>query len=652
MKTERKPEDILLIAILLVAAILRLLRPLHLPMSHDELVMVLNNHPFTNGNLLNYYPTGVHVFVYYWVKLVGQNVLLLKLPFIACGLLSVYLIYKIGQSWFNTTAGLVCAAYMATLQYPITHSQEMGAYSLGLALVLCMVYFWSKVIFEPQKGFYKNILLYILFSALCAYNHNFSMLFAGIAGITGLFFVKKGFWLQYIIAGALLFTLCLPELNIVYNQIHKVTIEGSPIPPDYRFPLHYIYYIFHFSRTVCAFVAILFLFGAYTLFSKGFSSKKYFFISLSWFVLPIAGGFLYSLVVGPVLQFPVFIFSFPFLLLCLFGLLPELPVKFLSPLLLAICLVNTFSLVKARKHYALFYHTSYEQPILLNDSLVKTMGNANYNCIIQADDSDKSVSSYFIKKNKADTSFTWTTTLGCTIAHGVNYTRLIRFMEQQTKPYFAFGYTADFDPNVLQIITDRYPHLVKKWDLSNGGFFLLSNKWTKDEPQLYSYESHNDFDNASKYWAQADAKFICDTIHFSGGRSYIMDNAHPFAPDYNCKLGDMAWGKNDIIQVSVELYPLDTLKEVFLVTSLESDGKQIEGSWHATEVKNFMADTLRKKWVKAYHAFKLQDADLRYPNLSLKVYIWNRGRRRFYMDDFTVKTLKGNPVIYGLIQKI
>ncbi|HWY98115.1 MAG TPA: hypothetical protein VNY36_03420, partial [Bacteroidia bacterium] len=179
-----------------------------------------------------------------------------------------------------------------------------------------------------------------------------------------------------------------------------------------------------------------------------------------------------------------------------------------------------------------------------------------------------------------------------------------------------------------------------------------SNKWAKDEPALYSYESHNDFESQSKYWAQADAKFICDSIHFSGTRSYKMDNEHPFAPDYTCKLADMAWGKNDIIQVSVELYPLDTSKEVFLVTSLESDGKQIEGSWHATEAKNFMADTLRKKWIKAYHAFKLQDANLRYPNLSLKVYIWNRGRRQFYMDNFTVKTLKGNPVIYGLIQKI
>ncbi len=649
----KKPLNIPLTIILLIAAILKLIHPLQLPLSHDELAMVLNKNLMTDGHLLSYYPTGVHVFVYYWAKVVGQNALLLKLPFIVCGVLSVYLIYKIGQSWFSTTTGLLCAAYMASLQYPIIHSQQMDAYSLGLALVLAMVYFWNKAVFAPEKGFYINILLFILFSALCAYNHNFSMLFAALVGTTGLFFVKKGYWLQYVIAGALIFVLCLPELNIVYNQVHKIAIEGSPIPPDYRFPLHYIYYIFHFSRSVCGLVALLVLFGAYYLFSKGFSNKRFFFISLSWFILPIVAGYLYGFAIGPVLQFPVLIFSFPFLLFCLFSWLAELPLRTVPVLLLLIFTVNIYSLAKARRHYTLFYHTAYQQPILLNDSLVKALGKDKYNCIIQADDSDKSISNYYIHKNHTDTSFTWTTAFGCTVEHGANYTRLIRFMDQQKEQYFAFGYTTEFDPNVLQIITDRYPHLVKKWDLAGGGFLLLSKKWIKDdEPQLYSYESHNNFEGSLPYWAQPDPKFICDTISFSKNHSYKMDNAHPFAPDYTCPLGNMAWGQNDVIQISVELYPLDTLKQVFIVSALESDGKQIEGSWHATEVSSFIPDTLRKNWVKTYHAFKLQDADLRHPNLNLKVYIWNKGRKQFYMDNFTVKTLKGNPVINGLIQKI
>jgi len=49
---------------------------------------------------------------------------------------------------------------------------------------------------------------------------------------------------------------------------------------------------------------------------------------------------------------------------------------------------------------------------------------------------------------------------------------------------------------------------------------------------------------------------------------------------------------------------------------------------------------------------KMQDVHLDVPDLLIKVYIWNKGRKRFYMDDFTIKTFKGNPIIYGLMQKI
>ncbi|MGP8216721.1 MAG: hypothetical protein ACLQQ4_14245 [Bacteroidia bacterium] len=659
LNKDTKALAILITGILLVATILRLIHPLQIPYTYDELSALARTHYnsfselIDKGVIIDAHPAGVQVFIYYWTRLFGYNELVVKLPFIVFGILAVYYIYKLGQTWFNSTVGLVCAAYLATLQYTIMYSQVIRPYSSGLFLSLAMVYYWNKIIFKPGEVFYKNALLYVLFSALCAYNHHLSLLFAAIVGITGLFFISKKYLVKYIVAGISIFVLYIPHLHIFFYQL-KVGGVGGPNgwlgTPRYTFLWEYIYYVFQFSRSVLSVVIAIFLFGIYYTFRSKLSNIKYLFISLCWFLIPLLTGFFYSLWVNPILQYSVLIFSFPFFLFCLFGWLPELPVRNSSILLTVICVVNIFSLVTARKHYTLFYKSPYEQTILLNDSLVKTLGKDNYGCIMQGDDSDKNVSNYFIHKYHADTSFYWTDNLGCFITYPSNYTRLIGLMEKQQGPYFAFGGTSQFDPIVLYIISDKYPYLVKRWDFYGGCFFLFSKKPVPEGPTLYSFESLDDFEDSAKYWSKADKAFLSDTIHFSGKHSYKLDEQHEWAPGFTCSLNDMSWGKNDVIKVSLELYPMDTLNNVDIVSTLESNGKTID--WRSTPVNKFIADTARKQWVKVYHTIKLQDIDIHYPEVLLKVYIWNRGKKKFYMDDFSVETMKGNPVIYGLFQKI
>ncbi len=657
---DKKARNIFLFSILLLAAILRLIHPFQIPFTYDEVTALIRTHysslseEIRQGVMLHdNHPAGVQLFIYYWTMLFGYTAIVVKLPFLAFGILAVYFTYKVGNDWFNNTVGLVCAAYMATLQYPIMYSQEIRPYVSGLFVAIAMVYYWNKVIFKPEAGFYKNASLYVLFSALCAYDHHFCLLFAVIVGITGLFFIQKKHLLKYVIAGISIFVLYIPHLHIFFYQLSQGGVGGPNGwlgAPRNTFILEYIHYIFHFSRSVMLVAITICVFGIYSAFSKGFTHKKYLIISLCWFLIPLLTGFFYSLYVNPVLQYSVLIFSFPFLLFFIFGCLPELKARELIVFLSLVCFINTFSLVNARKHYQLFYKAAYEQPILINDSLVKALGKENYGCIIQSDDSDKNVSYYYIHKDHADTSFYFTDNLGCFTTKPSNYCRITDFISQQNKTYFAFGCTAQFDPIVLSIITHKYPYLVKKWDFAGGSFYLLTNKQIKDGATLHSFESVNGFDGRDTYWEKSNPVFVCDTLKFSVHNSYEMDAQHEWAPNFSCSLSNMSWGKNDIIEVSIKLYPMDTLKDVMLVSSLESDGKAID--WRAIQVSSFIRDTVRKTWVTAYHTLKLQDLKINYPNLILKVYIWNKGKKQFYMNDFSVKTIKGNPVIYGLFEKI
>jgi hypothetical protein len=129
-----------------------------------------------------------------------------------------------------------------------------------------------------------------------------------------------------------------------------------------------------------------------------------------------------------------------------------------------------------------------------------------------------------------------------------------------------------------------------------------------------------------------------------------MDSIHEWAPGFSCDIDKMTSNKHNSILISLALYPLDTLKDVEIVTSLESGSKQI--AWGSTRVSEFITPGTMRQWVKAYHVIQLEESYSKYPNMKIKVYIWNRGRKKFYMDDFTVRAIEGNPIAYGLIDKI
>jgi hypothetical protein len=87
------------------------------------------------------------------------------------------------------------------------------------------------------------------------------------------------------------------------------------------------------------------------------------------------------------------------------------------------------------------------------------------------------------------------------------------------------------------------------------------------------------------------------------------------------------------------------------VASLEQDGQGIfwNGSDASKYGNNLLPDSIH---IRAHISVKLSDIDLRGNDVMLKVFIWNKGRRTFIADNFTIYLRKGNPILYGHIEKI
>lgn len=75
------------------------------------------------------HPPGYYLFLHYLMKYVGDSELVLRLPSAIGGLLAIIAIYLLGLRVYSYKEGLIAAALVAVLNFPIYYSQEARAYS-------------------------------------------------------------------------------------------------------------------------------------------------------------------------------------------------------------------------------------------------------------------------------------------------------------------------------------------------------------------------------------------------------------------------------------------------------------------------------------------------------------------------------------------
>ena len=239
LKNKLSLDNSLLLLIIVVAAILRFWNYPNIPFMHDELSALARTHFYSLSDLIEKgaatdgHPIGVQVFLYYFIKLFGDNEMVVKFPFIICGLISIIVAYRISKFWFNSSVGLIVAAFMAVLQYFVMYSQLARPYSIGVLFSLLMVWYWSNFLFKIESVKIKYLIGYILASAICAYVHHFAFLFAIIVSITGFFFINKQNWKGYLLAAFSIFALYVPHINITLYQLGKGGVGVLPVADEH-----------------------------------------------------------------------------------------------------------------------------------------------------------------------------------------------------------------------------------------------------------------------------------------------------------------------------------------------------------------------------------------------------------------------------------
>ena len=614
---------------------------MEIPLTHDEFSVVFRTgydsfaELIDQGVMVDVHPAGVQVFVNYWVALFGESAVAVKIPFILFGIFSILLIYKLGEEWFNPSVGIITAVFVACLEYTVMYSQIARPYMSGMFFSLLMVYGWQRYLFRPGKYPITWLILYVLASAICAYNHYFSLMFAAVVGVTGLFFITRRRLISYSLAGIAIFGLYIPHLPIFFHQFSEKGVEGWLGKPGNDFIIDYIGYIFHFSPLVYVMVAIIILAGIRFRKGPALLKSKFFYISLAWFSLPILIGFFYSRYVNAVLQYSGLIFTFPFFLFLLFGNLPDFkkPVKYLAVPVMFLFLILT--LIYGRQYYSLFYQSRFNHLIFDTEQTISKYGADN--CLVIMDSNPK-ISDYYY--DAMDIRFNH--------FHYDDFTHrkeFIDLLKNTEKDYLSLAVDSRTELALPGIIMQYFPNMILKKDYFGGNYYLFS-KIDMSTMELPLFASGNGLSGEESGWSAITDSLLLDSTGIFGSPAYLMSGGQEFSPTFSFPLRDLVNQKNDMIDVSVSIRNKDSLNQSLLVLGV--NGKHGLVEWTASHFQDY--DPGQGDWYSVHHTFRTTQNPRR-ENLQVSVYIWNRDKINFLSNDFIVRSRKGNPVLYGLMEK-
>ncbi|MCP4649213.1 MAG: hypothetical protein GY853_03910 [PVC group bacterium] len=106
-----------------------------------------------------------------WSIIFGCKEFALRSLSVVFGILSIYLMYKVGKKIFDKNTGIIAAFILALSTYHIIRSQQARYYTLLMSLILVAVYLFWQI---QNKGKLKHYILYGVSLAVLFYTHCFA----------------------------------------------------------------------------------------------------------------------------------------------------------------------------------------------------------------------------------------------------------------------------------------------------------------------------------------------------------------------------------------------------------------------------------------------------------------------------------------------
>ncbi|MEE9461767.1 MAG: hypothetical protein V3V53_08035, partial [Bacteroidales bacterium] len=307
--------------------------------------------------------------------------------------------------------------------------------------------------------------------------------------------------------------------------------------------------------------------------------------------------------------------------------------KYLAVPLISLVLILT--LIYGRQYYSLFYQSRFKHLILDTEQTLSKYGADN--CLVIMD-SHKKISDYYY--DALDIRFDH--------FHYDDFTHrneFIDLLKNIEKDYLSLAVDSRTDLALPGIIMQYFPNIILKKDYFGGNYYLFSKNGLSMKGSLL-FTSGNGLSGEEPGWSAITDSLLLDSAGIYGSPAYLMSVRQEFSPTFSHPLWELVNQKNDMIDVSVTIRNRDSLNQSLLVLGIIGKHGLVE--WTASHFQDY--DPGKGDWYTVHHTFRTTQNPHR-KNLQVNVYIWNRDKINFLSADFIVRSRKGNPVLYGLMEK-
>lgn len=599
---DNRTRSILIGAILIIGAALRLWEYWAFSFSNDEL-SALSRLDFKSlreliqgGVRSDGHPAGAQVLIWLVTGVFGNHEAIVRLPFVLAGIGAVLYMYRIGRAWHSVSAGLLMAAAMATLAFPLLYSRIARPYAIGLLFATMAIYHWVRVTRGTHTT--QNLWFLAISLALCAYTHYFCGLTAAILALTGTFMLKGERLKHYLYALGGAIVLFLPHLSTTLHQLSIGGVAWVGVPQN-DWPLEHLAYILNDSYIVMAVHSGIGLLG-WAVFRPHRRWTQWL-LPLVFFLTPMFIGFFYSKYASPVLQHSVLLFSFPFLLVFMFSGWEDRHRWFTVVSVVLVLFTGLYSTVHQNGFYRTEHFGVFRQ---LAEKAVEWRTRMGNDLLLVADVNHPSYLNHYLEKSTIpELRFA-----EYRVTDDGGLIRLKQRIAKSDADYLAYAYsTINQTPEVERIIREKYPVRVESELHFNSGISLFSKGETPHQV-VAAFPFHS------------DEKWLCDTASVSSdstlGISYSVGGDAPYGPNLVVPMDDPSIKNVEGITVYMEAQmPEDEAEMLLILEQWNGDERYV---WEARPI-NAQIPKGEQGW--AVFDFKLQQ--IKGGQDNLKLYLWS-----------------------------
>ncbi len=610
-----------------ISGLFRIIAAFRLSLSNDELSALTRarfdsfGEMISKGVYIDFHPAGVQTFIYYWIKLFGDHPFVFRFPFLIAGIISTWLIFKIGKSWFSSFTGLFAAGIFSVFQFTILYSFFARLYSPGLLFSLLSVYAFTRL-FIPKEGADKKentLFWWILFTLsmiACVHTHYFSLVFAAGVGITGLFFVQKELLRYYFFSGMIIVLSFIPELFIFIEQIGTGDIGGWLAPPSDWYLLKFVVHIFNDSVLIGGSILVLTLVGSF-LMIRNREWTKFHTLCLVWFLFSFLTAYFYSIFRHPVIQYSTLFFVCPFLFLLFSHAIERIVVSSRGAVILVpfLLLGGSFHTLFAKGLFTSYSFGVFkevaedikrwtEKPEFKDMKLIVNVINPEY------------LNYYFRLQKFEPDVFLWK------VEERRQLVDLANRIDSIESDHFCFAWTNSEHPyEIIRMVRSKYPVILERNVYFNSATYLFSKKGVSvcEEPLL----SIN-FDSDSRKW-------IPSSLDLPGSEEIlILDSLTEYGPGFQEQIKNIPEAKFKIITSS--FYYRSTNKNTNASLVISFDSLNVPVLYNSLSLDE--CNLIPGEWQKVYFTRVIpDDLDLNY---YINTYLYNKEKSYIELKNYQV----------------